>query len=184
MILVHSKASTADEVLTFAAAWDRAVPLVCVPMGRDQLDVAARVVYAGAGTRLRPRAKPDAIAFQQPIRGDGNRATSRQPGKDCALGADALRGRGVVERRGRLETRRRPQSLDGEGALPRCRQRQLDREHLGHLAVEAQAAQAGKGQHDGVEGSLRIPFGGPHFDAAPDLRRPSEIRGGAELAPA
>jgi UDP:flavonoid glycosyltransferase YjiC (YdhE family) len=28
------------------------VPLVCLPMGRDQLDVAARVVHAGAGVRL------------------------------------------------------------------------------------------------------------------------------------
>ena len=37
------------------------VPLVCLPMGRDQLDVAARVVHAGAGVRLRPGAKPAAI---------------------------------------------------------------------------------------------------------------------------
>jgi hypothetical protein len=37
------------------------VPFVCVPMGRDQLDVAARVVHCGAGVRLRPSAKPDAI---------------------------------------------------------------------------------------------------------------------------
>jgi MGT family glycosyltransferase len=32
------------------------VPLVCLPMGRDQLDVAARVVHAGAGLRLEPAA--------------------------------------------------------------------------------------------------------------------------------
>jgi MGT family glycosyltransferase len=37
------------------------VPLVCLPMGRDQLDVAARVVHAGAGLRLRPGARPTAI---------------------------------------------------------------------------------------------------------------------------
>jgi MGT family glycosyltransferase len=30
------------------------VPLVCIPMGRDQNDTAARVVEAGAGVRLRP----------------------------------------------------------------------------------------------------------------------------------
>jgi len=29
------------------------VPLVCIPMGRDQNDTAARVVHAGAGLRLR-----------------------------------------------------------------------------------------------------------------------------------
>ena len=38
------------------------VPLVCLPMGRDQLDVAARVVHAGAGVRLDQAAPPDEIA--------------------------------------------------------------------------------------------------------------------------
>ena len=38
------------------------VPLVCLPMGRDQLDVAARVVHAGAGVRLDQAAPPDKIA--------------------------------------------------------------------------------------------------------------------------
>ena len=38
------------------------VPLVCLPMGRDQLDVAARVVHAGAGLRLEPSAAPEEIA--------------------------------------------------------------------------------------------------------------------------
>lgn len=38
------------------------VPLVCLPMGRDQLDVAARVVHAGAGLRLDPGAPPHEIA--------------------------------------------------------------------------------------------------------------------------
>jgi UDP:flavonoid glycosyltransferase YjiC (YdhE family) len=35
---------------------------VCLPMGRDQLDVAARVVRAGAGLRLESSAAPDEIA--------------------------------------------------------------------------------------------------------------------------
>jgi MGT family glycosyltransferase len=38
------------------------VPLVCLPMGRDQLDIAARVVHAGAGVRLEPTAAPAEIA--------------------------------------------------------------------------------------------------------------------------
>jgi UDP:flavonoid glycosyltransferase YjiC (YdhE family) len=38
------------------------VPLVCLPMGRDQLDIAARVVHAGAGLRLEPTAAPAEIA--------------------------------------------------------------------------------------------------------------------------
>jgi MGT family glycosyltransferase len=38
------------------------VPLVCLPLGRDQLDNAARVAAHGAGLRLKPKAKADAIA--------------------------------------------------------------------------------------------------------------------------
>jgi UDP:flavonoid glycosyltransferase YjiC (YdhE family) len=34
------------------------LPLVCIPMGRDQGDVAARVVASGAGVRLSPKAGP------------------------------------------------------------------------------------------------------------------------------
>jgi MGT family glycosyltransferase len=37
------------------------VPLVCMPMGRDQNDNAARVVAHGAGVRLKPGAKVPAI---------------------------------------------------------------------------------------------------------------------------
>jgi MGT family glycosyltransferase len=38
------------------------VPVVALPLGRDQLDNAARVVHHGAGLRLKPNAKPEAIA--------------------------------------------------------------------------------------------------------------------------
>jgi UDP:flavonoid glycosyltransferase YjiC (YdhE family) len=38
------------------------VPLLCLPMGRDQNDNAARVVARGAGLRLGPDAGVDAIA--------------------------------------------------------------------------------------------------------------------------
>jgi MGT family glycosyltransferase len=37
---------------TVMASLAHGVPLVCIPMGRDQNDVAARVVHAGAGLRL------------------------------------------------------------------------------------------------------------------------------------
>jgi MGT family glycosyltransferase len=37
------------------------VPLVCIPMGRDQNDTAARVVARGAGVRIKPSASTDAI---------------------------------------------------------------------------------------------------------------------------
>jgi MGT family glycosyltransferase len=38
------------------------VPVVALPLGRDQLDNAARVVHHGAGVRVKPKARPDAIA--------------------------------------------------------------------------------------------------------------------------
>jgi MGT family glycosyltransferase len=38
------------------------VPVVALPLGRDQLDNAARVAHHGAGVRLKPNAKPEAIA--------------------------------------------------------------------------------------------------------------------------
>jgi MGT family glycosyltransferase len=38
------------------------VPVVAMPLGRDQLDNAARVVHHGAGLRLKPKASTDAIA--------------------------------------------------------------------------------------------------------------------------
>jgi MGT family glycosyltransferase len=38
------------------------VPLVCLPMGRDQFDVTARVIHAGAGRRLDRLAQPADIA--------------------------------------------------------------------------------------------------------------------------
>jgi UDP:flavonoid glycosyltransferase YjiC (YdhE family) len=37
------------------------IPMLCMPMGRDQNDNAARVVARGAGLRLRPRAGSRAI---------------------------------------------------------------------------------------------------------------------------
>jgi MGT family glycosyltransferase len=38
------------------------VPVVALPLGRDQLDNAARVVHHGAGLRLKPKANAEAIA--------------------------------------------------------------------------------------------------------------------------
>jgi MGT family glycosyltransferase len=38
------------------------VPVVAVPLGRDQLDNAARVAHHGAGLRLKPKASSEAIA--------------------------------------------------------------------------------------------------------------------------
>jgi MGT family glycosyltransferase len=47
------------------------VPLVCIPLGRDQNDTAARVTHHGAGLRLSPKAAPAKIrAAVQRVLGD------------------------------------------------------------------------------------------------------------------
>ena len=47
---------------TVIKALAAAVPVLAMPMGRDQLDNAARVVHHGAGLKLGPRARPAKIA--------------------------------------------------------------------------------------------------------------------------
>jgi MGT family glycosyltransferase len=82
---------------TVTRALAAGVPLVCVPMGRDQLDVAARVVYAGAGVRLRPSAKPGTIraAVQRVIEDPSFRTAAERIG--ASITADATAQRGVAE---------------------------------------------------------------------------------------
>jgi MGT family glycosyltransferase len=50
--LVVSHCGHGTTIKTLAAG----IPMVCIPMGRDQNDTAARVVYHGAGVRLSPKA--------------------------------------------------------------------------------------------------------------------------------
>jgi UDP:flavonoid glycosyltransferase YjiC (YdhE family) len=82
---------------TVTRALAAGVPLVCLPMGRDQLDVAARVVYANAGVRLRPSAKPAAIAaaVERVIREPGFRDAARRVG--ARLSADAAAQQAIAE---------------------------------------------------------------------------------------
>ncbi len=79
---------------TVTRALAAGVPLVCVPMGRDQLDVAARVVHTGAGLRLRPGAKPSAIgtAVERVIAEPGFRAAAERMGASIRADAEAQRG--------------------------------------------------------------------------------------------
>jgi MGT family glycosyltransferase len=82
---------------TVTRALATGVPLVCLPMGRDQLDVAARVVHAGAGLRLRPSARPAAIAaaVERVIREPDFRNAARRIG--ARIVADAAAQRGIDE---------------------------------------------------------------------------------------
>ena len=82
---------------TVTRALAAGVPLVCLPMGRDQLDVAARVVHANAGVRLGPSAKPAAIAaaVERVIREPGFRSAAMRVG--ARLVADAAAQQGIAE---------------------------------------------------------------------------------------
>ena len=57
----------ADLVITHAGhgtvirALAAGVPMICIPLGRDQHDVAARVVWRGAGSKLRSKVESAAI---------------------------------------------------------------------------------------------------------------------------
>jgi MGT family glycosyltransferase len=79
---------------TVTRALAAGVPLVCIPMGRDQPDVAARVVYHGAGVRLRPSAKPDAIrsAVERVISEPSFRAAAARIGANITADAAAQGG--------------------------------------------------------------------------------------------
>jgi MGT family glycosyltransferase len=59
------------------------VPMVCMPMGRDQDDTAARVVHAGAGVRLDPRSSAEKIAraVTEVLTDDRYRTNARRVGE-------------------------------------------------------------------------------------------------------
>jgi MGT family glycosyltransferase len=91
VVLTHAGMGTVTRALSCG------VPLVCLPMGRDQLDVAARVVHAGAGVRLRPGARPAAIraAVDRVLREPAFRVAAGRLG--TRMVADAAAHRGVTE---------------------------------------------------------------------------------------
>jgi UDP:flavonoid glycosyltransferase YjiC (YdhE family) len=82
---------------TVTRALAAGVPLVCLPLGRDQPDVAARVVHAGVGLRLRPGARPRAVrgAVERVIAEPAFRAEAERLG--ASIAADAAAERGVTE---------------------------------------------------------------------------------------
>jgi MGT family glycosyltransferase len=82
---------------TVTRALAAGVPLVCIPMGRDQLDVAARVVYPGAGVRLRSSAKPGAIraAVERVLGEPSFRTAAARMG--ASITADVAAQRGLAE---------------------------------------------------------------------------------------
>ena len=84
------------------------VPLVCLPMGRDQNDTAARVVAAGAGVRLSPKASVAKLraAVQKVLREDHFRVSARRLA--ARIGEEPGAAGAVAE----LESMVRPASAD------------------------------------------------------------------------
>jgi UDP:flavonoid glycosyltransferase YjiC (YdhE family) len=77
------------------------VPLLCLPMGRDQHDNAARVSHRGAGLTLPADASPDAIAaaarrlldepaFRAAAEGLGAAIRADEAARDAAAALEAL----------------------------------------------------------------------------------------------
>lgn len=85
---------------TVIRALNCGVPLLCMPMGRDQRDDTARVVARGAGLRLSPNASALGIRealrrlLEQPSYREGARRLAR------TIAADVREQRGVRELEG------------------------------------------------------------------------------------
>ena len=75
------------------------VPLVCMPMGRDQHDTAARVVYHGAGVRLSAAAATEKIrtAVNEVLKVPRYRDRARALGEQIVRDARASRAVPVLE---------------------------------------------------------------------------------------
>jgi MGT family glycosyltransferase len=74
---------------TTVKALSAGVPMLCIPMGRDQNDNAARVVHQGAGLRLTPKATPRRIAdgLSEILRDDRYRDGARRMSEQFAVEA-------------------------------------------------------------------------------------------------
>ncbi|WP_320672594.1 glycosyltransferase [Patulibacter defluvii] len=82
---------------TVIKALAHGIPVVCLPMGRDQHDVAARVQVAGAGLRLPADASPQRIAqaVRRVLQDPGIHAAAQRIG--AAIRSDLVRDRAVEE---------------------------------------------------------------------------------------
>lgn len=93
-VVTHAGHGTIMRALTAGA------PLVCLPMGRDQDDNAAKIAYHGAGVRLPKTATPQRIAaaVRRVVDEPTFRETARRLGEQ--IGRDAAEQRAVTELEG------------------------------------------------------------------------------------
>ncbi len=75
------------------------VPVLCLPMGRDQADVAARAVWRGAGLRMSTKSRPDALrrAVQRMLGEPGFRDGARRMAEAMAREDGASRAVAELE---------------------------------------------------------------------------------------
>jgi UDP:flavonoid glycosyltransferase YjiC (YdhE family) len=99
------------------AALRHGLPLVCLPMGRDQGDVAARVVSSGAGVRLsaRSRANKIAAAIEQVLGDPSFTGAARRLA--AAIAEDEGAGSGVRELVDLATRRHDPRLLSEDGRV-------------------------------------------------------------------
>jgi MGT family glycosyltransferase len=104
LVVTHAGHGTAMASLTHG------VPLVCLPVGRDQPDIAARVVWHGAGTKLSPRSKPDKIAraISEVLSDDTYRHSARRLAEAIAAEEPQRRGVETLEQLASLRHQERP----------------------------------------------------------------------------
>jgi MGT family glycosyltransferase len=99
------------------------VPLVCLPMGRDQNDTAARVVHAGAGVRLPPSASAARVeaAVRRVLAEPGYRQAAARLQRAILAREGCVDAIAVLEQLASARVRRR----DGQGACAtdRCASR-------------------------------------------------------------
>jgi len=84
---------------TVHAALAHGVPLVCLPIGRDQPDNAARVEWHGAGLRLSPKSPPGVIgaAVERVVRDPAFAASARRLASAFMEERPADRGTNALE---------------------------------------------------------------------------------------
>jgi MGT family glycosyltransferase len=102
---------------TVMAALRHGLPLVCLPMGRDQGDVAARVAWHGAGIRLsaRSRANKIAVAIEQVLEVPVFTAAARRLA--AAIAEEEAAGGGERELVELAARRHDPQVLSDNGRM-------------------------------------------------------------------